>query len=81
MLPNQNLSKADAQWLLNDFSKLVGGSIFGKNVDSYTRAINLIRGTNVTRPGCSCEYKLHARTAISLFEQHKSAIEEVANAV
>ena len=81
MLPNQNLNKADAQWLLNDFSKLVGGSIFGKNIDSYTRAINLIRGTKVTRPGCSCEYKLHARTAMSLFEQHKSEIESIANAV
>ena len=81
MLPNQNLSKQDAQWLLNDFSKLVGGSIFGKNIDSYTRAINLIRGTNVKRPGCSCEYKLHARTAMSLFEQHKSEIESIANAV
>jgi len=81
MLPNQNLSKADAKWLLNDFSKLVGGSIFGKNVDSYTRAINLIRGTNVTRPGCSCEFKLHGQTAMSLFDQYKSEIENIANAV
>lgn len=81
MLPNQNLSKEDAQWLMNDFSKLVGGSIFGKNIDSYTRAINLIRGTNVKRPGCSCEYKLHAKTAMSVFDQYKSEIEKIANAV
>ena len=81
MLPNQNLSKADAQWLLSDFNKLIGGSIFGKNIDSYTRAINLIRGTNVTGPGCSCEFKLHAQTAMSLFDQYKSEIEKVADAV
>jgi len=76
---NPNLTKEEAQWLLNDFSKLVGGSIFGKNIDKYTRAINLIRGTNTKNPGCSCEYKLHAQVAQSLFGQHKSAIEEVAN--
>ena len=81
MLPNQNLSKQDAQWLLNDFSKLTKGSVFGKNIDSYTRAINLIRGTSVTKPGCSCEFKMHSQIAISLFDQYKSEIEKVANAV
>ena len=78
---NPNLTKEEAQWLLNDFSKLIGGSIFGKNVDKYTRAINLIRGTNSPNPGCSCEYKLHAQIAQSLFGQYKSSIEEIANAV
>ena len=80
-MPNQNLSKADPKWLLNDFSKLVGGSIFVQNIDSYTRAINLIRGTKVTRPGCSFEFKLHGHTAMSLFEQYKPEIENIANAV
>ena len=79
MLPNKNLSKEDAQWLLNDFSKLTKGEVRGKNVSHYTRAINLIRGTNVKNPGCSCEFKMHSQTAISLFGQHKAAIEEIAN--
>ena len=79
MFPNQNLSKADAQWLLKEFKPLVGGSIRGKNISIYTKAVNLIRGTNLPNPGCSCEYKTKALVAQSLFEQHKTAIEEIAN--
>lgn len=78
---NPNLTKEDALWLLNDFQPLIGRTVFGKNVGMYTKAINLIRGTNAGNPGCSCEYKLHAQVAQSLFGQHKSSIEEVANAV
>ena len=81
MLPNQNLSKKEAKWLLNDFEKITKGSVFSKNVHSYTRAINLIRGTDVKNPGCSCEYKTHSQIAISLFNQHKSEIENIANAI
>ena len=78
MLPNQNLSKVDAQWLLNEFQPLVGGSIMGKNISIYTKAVNLIRGTNLPNPGCSCEYKTKGLTAQSLFGQHQTAIEEIA---
>lgn len=78
---NPNLTKEDAQWLLNDFQPLIGRTVFGKNIGVYTKAINLIRGTNTGNPGCSCEYKLHAQVTQSLFGQHKSSIEEVANAV
>tara|TARA_B110000285_G_C14718997_1_gene421264 strand:+ start:368 stop:610 length:243 start_codon:yes stop_codon:yes gene_type:complete len=79
MFPNQNLSKADAQWLLKELKPLVGGSIRGKNISIYTKAVNLIRGTNLPNPGCACEYKTKALVAQSLFGQYKTAIEEIAN--
>ena len=79
MFPNQNLSKADAQWLLKEFKPLVGGSIRGKNISIYTKAVNLIRGTNLPNPGCACEYKTKALVAQSLFGQYKTAIEEIVN--
>ena len=78
MLPNQNLNKTDAQWLLNEFEPLIGGSIRGKNISTYTKAVNLIRGTNMSNPGCACEYKTKALTAQSLFGQHKTTIEDIA---
>ena len=39
MLPNQNLNKEDALWLLNEFQPLIGGTVFGKNVGMYNTAI------------------------------------------
>ena len=53
MLTNKNLSKADAQWLIKEIKPLLGGSIRGKNISIYTKAVNLIRGTNLPNPGCS----------------------------
>lgn len=79
MVPNKNLSKEDAKWLLNDFGPLVGGTIFGKNIDKYTKALNLIRGTQLRNPGCACEYKSRGNIASSVFSQYKTAIEEIAN--
>jgi len=76
---NQNLSKEDAQWLLSEFKPLVGGSIRGKNISVYTKALNLMRGTNLPNPGCSCEYKSRAQIAQSVFGQFQTTIEEVEN--
>jgi hypothetical protein len=82
MLPNQNLSKADAKWLLNDFQPIINkGMVKGKNISMYTKALNLMRGTNLTNPGCSCEYGSRGNIAESVFNQYKSEIEKVANAV
>ena len=80
MLPNKNLSKDDAQWLIKEIKPLLGGSIRGKNISIYTKAVNLIRGTNLPNPGCSCEYKTKALTAQSLFGQYHEDIEKIANA-
>ena len=53
----------------------------GKNIGLYTKALNLMRGTNLPNPGCSCEYGARGTIAESVFNQFKSEIEEVANAV
>ena len=82
MLPNQNLSKEDAKWLLNEFRRLINtGMVKGKNIGLYTKALNLMRGTNLPNPGCSCEYGARGTIAESVFNQFKPEIEKVANAV
>ena len=79
---NPNLSKADAKWLLNDFQPIINkGMVKGKNISMYTKALNLMRGTNLTNPGCSCEYCSRGTIAESVFNQYKPEIEKVANAV
>jgi hypothetical protein len=55
--------------------------IKGKNIGLYTKALNLMRGTNLTNPGCSCEYGSRGTIAESVFNQYKPEIEKVANAV
>ena len=79
MLPNKNLSKEDAQWLVKEIKPLLGGSIRGKNISIYTKAVNLIRGTNLPNPGCSCEYQTKALVAQSLFGQYQDDIIKIAN--
>jgi len=76
---NQNLSKEDAQWLLKEIGPKVGGTIFGKHISIYTKALNLMRGTNLPNPGCSCEYGARGQITQSVFNQFKTAIEEIAN--
>jgi len=76
---NQNLTKSDAQWLLNVFQPIRRGRIGGSTIGMFVKATNLISGKNTTVPSCGCEYKTVAAIANSYFDQYKSQIEEVAN--
>jgi len=78
---NPNLTKSDAGWLLNTFQPMRHGRIAGNTIGMFTKAINLISGKNLNNPSCGCEYKTQAAIANSYFDQYKSQIEEVANAV
>ena len=78
---NQNLTKADADWLLNVFQPMRHGRIAGNTIGTFVKATNLISGKNLSVPSCGCEYKTQAAIANSYFDQYKSQIEEVANAV
>lgn len=78
---NQNLTKEEAQWLLTTYAPKKDGIINGNTISLFTKAINLMRGTNNSNPTCGCQYKSQAAIANSLFDQYKSEIDNVANAV
>lgn len=73
------LNKEDALWLLNVYQPQKDGMINQSNISMFTKAINLIRGTNISNPSCGCQYKTQAQIAKSYFEQYKSDIEKIAN--
>jgi len=73
------LSKTDALWLLNTYQPKMGGIINQSTISMFTKAINLMRGTNSSNPTCGCQYKTQAQIAKSLFEQYKTEIETIAN--
>ena len=76
---NPNLTKTDAQWLLNVFQPMRHGRIAGNTIGTFIQATNLISGKNLTVPSCGCEYKTSAAVANSYFDQYKSEIEKIAN--
>ena len=78
---NQNLTKDDAQWLLNVFQPVRKGRISGNTIGMFIKATNLISGKNLSVPSCGCEYKTSAAVANSYFDQYKSEIENIANAI
>ena len=73
------LSKEDALWLLNVYQPKMGGTVNQSNISMFTKAINLIRGTDISNPSCGCQYKTQAQIAKSYFEQYKTEIEKIAN--
>jgi len=80
MLPNNNLSKEEAQWLLNEYPKWIGKRIDRASIQHHLKAFNLIKGTNQGIPSCSCQWVSASKVSESLYSQHKAEIEEVANA-
>ena len=75
---NQNLTKEDAQWLINVFQPIRHGRIAGNTISMFVQATNLISGKNTTVPSCGCEYKATAAIANSYFDQYKTEIEKLA---
>jgi len=80
MLPNSNLHKEEAQWLLNEYPKWIGKRIDRGSIQQHLKAFNLIKGSNETIPSCSCQWVSASKVSESLFSQYKAEIEEVANA-
>jgi len=80
MLPNNNLSKQDAQWLLNEYPKVIGRRVDRGSIQQHLKAFNLIKGGNESIPSCSCQWVSASKVSESLFSQYKAEIEEVANA-
>jgi len=73
------ISKEDAIWLIEEFDKKRGGTINGKTINMFLRAINTILNQNRKAPGCSCEYRTVAAIANNVFEQYKNEILKIYN--
>jgi hypothetical protein len=79
MLPNSNLSKEDAQWLINEYPKVIGRRVDRGTIHEHLKAFNLIKGASATIPSCSCQWVSASKVSESLFSQHKTEIESIAN--
>lgn len=78
-LPNNNLSKENAQWLINEYPKWIGKRIDRESIQQHLKTFNLIKGANETIPSCSCHWVGASKVSESLFSQYKAEIEAIAN--
>jgi hypothetical protein len=53
---NPNLTKTEAEWLLNVYQPKKDGIVNGTTISLFIKAINYMRGTNSVVPSCGCEY-------------------------
>ena len=75
---NPNLTKEDAQWLVNVFNPMRYGRIASSTIGMFVKATNLISNKNLSVPSCGCEYKTTAAIANSYYNQYQSEIETLA---
>ena len=75
------ISKQDAEWLLGEYNSKRGYGRVNDWIDYHLRAISIIRGQQVGKPSCSCEFGSFARIANSLYEQHLAEIQAAANPI
>ena len=68
------ISKADAQWLIEEFNPIRKGTLSNSTIGMFVKAINIILDKNRRIPGCACEYKVTATIANSAYEQHEQEI-------
>lgn len=73
---NENLTREDAQWVLNVFQPIRRGTVNGSTIKSFVRAINIMTGKSLSAPSCSCEYKHYAVMANSYFDQFKDRLRD-----
>ena len=78
-IPNSNLSKTDAQWIINEYPKWIGKRIDRASIQEHLKLFNLIKGSKEGIPSCSCQWTGASKISESLYEQYKSEIEVIAN--
>ena len=72
------LSKSDAEWLLNVYAPIRGGRIDNSTFGTFLKAYNLMRGADRKVNCFSCEGRQIAAMANSMFEQYQGEIETLA---
>jgi len=73
-----NINQQDAIWLLTEYNKIRQFGKVSSWIGDHVRAMSLIKGTQVSVPGCNCEYGAYARMANSMYEQHLEEIKAIA---
>jgi hypothetical protein len=73
------MTKEQAQWLLGEYAQVRQLGRVSKWIDSHIKAMSIIKGKNINKPSCNCEYAAYANMASSMYEQHLDYIKQVAN--
>lgn len=73
------MTKEQAQWLLGDYAQVRQLGRVSKWIDDHIKAMSIIKGKNINKPSCNCEYAAYASMASSMYEQHLDYIKQVAN--
>ena len=63
----EDYKKEDIVWLLEDYNKIRGHGRVRHNIDAHLKAISIIKGKDIAKPSCSCEYGAYARMANSMY--------------
>ena len=74
-----NITKEQAQWLLNDYNKV---RLYGKvanHINAHVKAFSILKGKEFGKPDCTCQYVAFSQLANSMYEQHLDYIQQVAN--
>jgi len=75
------ISQSDAQWMLTEYDRVRGHGMVNKWIDYHVRVMSILKGKDVSRPSCNCEFGAYARMANSMYEQHLAEIQAAANPV
>ena len=73
-----NINQQDALWLVENYNKIRQFGKVSSWIGDHVRAMSLIKGTQVSVPGCNCEYAAYARMANSMYEQNENEIKAIA---
>jgi hypothetical protein len=73
------MTKEQALWLLNDYNKVRQYGKVANHINSHVKAFSIIKGKEVPRPDCNCQYVAFSQLANSMYEQHLDYIKQVAN--
>lgn len=74
-----NISKEDAIWMVTEYNSKRGYGRVNDWIDYHLRAMSIIKGQQVSRPSCNCEFAAIARMANSMYEQHETELQQIAN--
>lgn len=79
---NENLTKQQAEWLINEFAPRMGGIVNGKTMGTYfLPARELMTGKPSEAPACGCHYLSYAKMTASMYSQYQGGIKEVASQI
>ena len=75
----QNLSQADAQWVLNEVFPVFSHRIAHATLSKIMEGHNKVFEEQVNIPGCGCEYKATHAVWCSRLSQYEQQIRDIAN--